>query len=61
VGRLDFARRAKVALSSKRRMEDHRSSPPSLRGETYDETAGVLKSPPAGMENCCSWSIAAIQ
>ena len=50
VGRLDFARRAKVALSSKRRMEDHRSSPPSSSGETYNETAGVIKAPPAGLE-----------
>jgi len=54
VGRLDFARRAKVALSSKRRMEDHRCSPPSLRGETYNETAGVMKATPVGLENSCS-------
>jgi len=56
-----FARRAKVALSSKRRMEDHRCSPPSSSGETYNETAGVIKAPPAGLENSCSWIIAAIQ
>jgi len=43
-----FARRAKVVLSSIRRMEDHRSSPPFSSGETYDETEGVLKAPPAG-------------
>jgi len=54
VGRLDFARRAKVVLSSIRRMEDHRSSPPFSSGETYDETEGVLKAPPAGLENSCS-------
>ena len=54
VGRLDFARRAKVALSSIRRMEDHRSCPPSSSGETYDETEGVLKAPNAGHETSCS-------
>jgi hypothetical protein len=49
-----FARRAKVVLSSIRRMEDHRCSPPSLSGETYNETAGVMKAPPVGLENSCS-------
>ena len=42
-------------------MEDHRSCPPSSRGETYDETEGVLKAPPAGHETSCSWIVAAIQ
>jgi len=35
-------------------MEDHRCSPPSSSGETYNETAGVIKAPPAGLETSCS-------
>jgi len=34
-------------------MEDHRCSPPSSSGETYNETAGVMKAPPAGHETSC--------
>jgi len=30
-------------------MEDHRSSLLSLRGKTYEETAGVIKAPPTGL------------
>jgi len=45
----------------KENTEDHRCSPPSLRGETYNETAGVMKATPVGLENSCSWIIVAIR
>jgi len=34
--------------------EEHKSNLLSSRGETYDETADVLKAPPAGHETSCS-------